>query len=372
MNRAPHHALIVALSLMLLPGGARAQTREHAFERLAERLAASAERIASRMERHAARLADRVEREFSHRDRSDHRNHFDQRDHLDHGERGARDRRANWIQAARLDTTIAFSADGTIDLSSISGDITVTGWDRREARILVESDRRELEYDLSSSRISIAERRTRGSRGSRGDEEARFELSVPRGVRVIARSTSGDIVLRGTGGAVELHATSGDVEVEDATRRIEIGAVSGDVVGKRLRGSIDASSVSGSVELDDVEGDVRMTSTSGDLSLTGATSREVEASTTSGEVVFNGSFAPEGRYEFSSHSGNVELTIPSASNVRFTVGTYSGEIDSDFPITLQPDDRSSRRPRRFDFTVGSGGPRVIAETFSGNLDLRRR
>lgn len=368
MNR-PHHVLIVALSLMLLPGGARAQTREHAFERLAERLAASAERIASRMERHAAQLADRVERELAQGDRGGRRDRYHRRDR---GEHEARDRRANWIQVARLDTTIAFSADGTIDLTSISGDITVTGWDRREARILVESERRELEYDLSSSRISIAERRTRGTRSGRGDEGARFELSVPRGVRVIARSTSGDIVLRGTGGAVELHATSGDIEVEDAARRIEIGAISGDVVGKRLRGSIDASSVSGSVELDDVEGDVHMGSTSGDLSLTKATSREVQASTTSGEVVFDGSFAAEGRYEFNSHSGNIELTIPAASNVRFTVGTYSGELDSDFPITLRPDDRSSRRPRRFDFTVGSGGPRVIAETFSGNLDLRRR
>jgi DUF4097 and DUF4098 domain-containing protein YvlB len=233
--------------------------------------------------------------------------------------------------------------------------------------------RGDLEYSLSNSRVTIEERAERGRWGRRDDnEDTRYELTVPRGVRVIAHSTSGDIKLSGTGGEVEANTLSGDVTVDDAMRRVEVGTVSGDVSGSRLKGDVQANSVSGSVTLDDVEGEVHVESTSGDLSLGNAKSREIDASTTSGEIVFSGAFASDGRYEFHSHSGNIELTVPSSSNARFSVETYSGEMGSDFPITLQPGQRAGSRGRRYEFNVGSGGPRVVAETFSGNLDIRKR
>ena len=41
----------------------------------------------------------------------------------------------------RIDTTFAFSSDGTVDLTSFNGDITVTGWNRKEARVRAGADR---------------------------------------------------------------------------------------------------------------------------------------------------------------------------------------------------------------------------------------
>ena len=152
---------------------------------------------------------------------------------------------------SRVDTTVAFSSEGTIDLSNLSGDIVVTGWSRREAQIKATSERGRLELDVSSSRITLEEE-GRGSMwggGRRG--ETRYEVSVPRGVRVIARSTSGDVTVRGTGGEVEASSTSGDVQVEDAVRRIELTSVSGDVTARQLKGTVEATSVSGNVELDE-------------------------------------------------------------------------------------------------------------------------
>ena len=78
-----------------------------------------------------------------------------------------------------------------------------------------------------------------------------------------------------------------------------------------------------------------------------------------------------GRYEFHSHSGSIRLEIPGNAGARFSVETFSGSLDSDFDITLQPGDRGTRRPRRFEFTIGNGGARVTAETFSGDITLGR-
>ena len=76
--------------------------------------------------------------------------------------------------------------------------------------------------------------------------------------------------------------------------------------------------------------------------------------------------------EFHSHSGDIRLGIPESSSAQFSVETFSGSLDSEFPITLQPGQRSTGRPRRFEFTLGKGGARVTAESFSGDIVLARR
>ena len=346
---------------------------ERSIERLAENIVAAAERLAAHVERNAALLANRLEHEFNkkgsrwERDQ-ERRQRQDDRDRVRDREDGI-----DWQDArSTLDTTITFSTNGTIELTNFSGEIIVTGWDRREARIKAVSERGRLEYELSSSRITMDVQSARSNRGDGYRGETRYELSVPRGVRVIAHSASGDVIVRGTGGDVEANSTSGDVTIDDASGRIEIGSVSGDVQAGRLKGNVEANSVSGTLEVSDVEGGVHVGTTSGDISLVGVRSRDIEASTTSGDIEFEGVVEGDGRYEFHSHSGNITLTIPAASNAKFAVETFNGEMDSAFPLTLQPTDRTNRRPRRFQFNVGSGGARIIAETFSGDLEIRKR
>ena len=281
---------------------------------------------------------------------------------------GNRERDEQWQEAqSRIDTTFAFNRNGVVDLTQISGDVVVTAWDRGEARVRAYAERGRVRWDLSSSRISLDVESIRGRVG-----DSRFEVSVPVGVRVIARSTSGDVSVRGTRGAVEAQSTSGDVEVTDATDRVLLESVSGDVRASQLAGEVRAQSVSGTIEARNVSGTVRAETTSGDVSLTGVVSKSIQVETVSGEVQYEGTIDPSGRYEFRAHSGDVRLEIPENSSAQFSVQTYSGSLDTEFPLTLQPGQRSTGRPRRFEFTLGSGSARVTAESFSGDIVLTRR
>jgi DUF4097 and DUF4098 domain-containing protein YvlB len=362
MNFRPIYLVLAVAALV--PASASAQSVERSIERWAESIAAAAERIAARAERQATILAERIEREFDDRQ-------WDRRRRDRIRDEDWRDRDTDLqAQAVRIDTTFAFSASGIVDLSSVYGDIVVTGWDRREARVRASTDRGTLEHEFTQSRLTIEHRTPRGSwRGRSGD--MRYEVSVPRGVRIMLRTTSGDVQVRATGGEVEVNTTSGDVTLEDVGR-VEVGSVSGDVFVRGVKGSLEASTVNGSVEAADIEGDMHLGSTSGDVTVTNGRGRDVELSTTSGEVSYAGAVDPSGRYEFHSHSGTIDVAIPAATNARFSVETFSGEIDSDFPITLMPGDRATGRPRRFEFNIGSGGPRIIAESFSGNIEIRKR
>ena len=265
---------------------------------------------------------------------------------------------------SRIDTTFTFSRTGVVDLRQISGDININAWDRGEARVRAYAERGRVRASLSSSRLSLDVESVRGRMG-----DSRFEVSVPVGVRVIARSTSGDVTVKGTKGAVDAHSTSGDVVVTDATDRIVVESVSGDVRASQLNGDVRSESVSGTIEIRDVTGDVRAETTSGDVSLTGVTSRNVFATTVSGEVEYAGTVDGNGRYEFHSHSGDIRLDIPENASASFSVETFSGSLDSEFPITLQPGQRATGRPRRFEFTLGGGGARITAQSFSGDIVL---
>jgi hypothetical protein len=52
----------------------------------------------------------------------------------------------------------------------------------------------------------------------------------------------------------------------------------------------------------------------------------------------------------------------------------SGEINSDFPITLQPGQHGigSWNAKRFTFNIGAGAARISAETFSGDVTVSSR
>jgi DUF4097 and DUF4098 domain-containing protein YvlB len=268
---------------------------------------------------------------------------------------------------SRVDSTFAFSRTGIVDLTQVSGDIVVTTWDRAEARVRAYAERGRVRAGLSSSRLSLTIEAVRGRVG-----DSRFEVTVPVGVRVVARSRSGDVSVRGTKGPVQAESSSGDVEVADAADRVVLESISGDLRASQLNGEVRASSVSGTIEIREVTGDIRAETTSGDVSLLVATSRSVVVTTVSGEIEYDGTIDASGRYEFHAHSGDVRLEIPENTSAAFSVETFNGSLDTEFTLTLQPGQRTTSRPRRYEFTLGSGSARVVAESFSGDIVLARR
>ena len=278
-------------------------------------------------------------------------------------------------ELSRIDTTFAFAANGVVDLSQVSGNITVTAWTRQQVKISAYVESGSIRADLSSKSVSLE---VRSRRGRIGDSE--FRLQVPVGTRIIAHNTSGDITVTGVKAQAELKSVSGDVHVSDATDRITLESVSGSVHGSQLIGMIRATTVSGDVDLDQVKGDLEVETTSGEIKLRGVASSNVRTETVSGDVEFRGALDKSGRYEFKSHSGTIHVGIPEGTGASFSVTTFSGSVDSDLPMTLQPSSdppQGSNRGRRgtgrrnMEFTIGGGGARVTATSFSGDITIER-
>jgi len=145
---------------------------------------------------------------------------------------------------------------------------------------------------------------------------------------------------------------------------------------------LSARSVSGDVEANDLRGPVDAASVSGDVHV--SSSAEVRANSVSGDVYAALGRIPSNGLSFHSVSGDVTLELPSGTDADFSARTLSGEIDSDFPLTIEgrggrgDDDDRGGWPR-VRVRVGHdmrarlcrGGPELSVTTVSGDITLRR-
>lgn len=342
------NVIIIALAGAAL---AAAPLAAGAQESSAERARQRAERAREREQERREREQERREREQERREANDGRYRYDPRD-----------------AEVRIDTTFAFTG-GAAEITLVNGPIVVRTWDRREARVQAVVTRADLRTDFGPSRIEVAVED--GHRG--GDQQV--EITVPVGTRIRARNFSGDVTIAGVKAPVDARTISGDIEITDAAERVVVESVSGDVSASGVAGNARVTSVSGEIELSGVSGTVEGQSVSGDLTLRDVRSRDVRLEAVSGELRYAGTVERDGRYEFRSHSGDIEIRFPGQPQATFTAQTYSGTVESDVPMTVQPEGTANgagrtRSSQKFQFTVGGGGARISTETFSGTIYLR--
>ena len=366
---APNRLIPIALALLaaagaLAPRPARAVLQQPSEERERERdrIERERERARERAERDRERARERAERDRERaRERAEH-----ERDEGQDASQGP----------TRIDTTVSVGRDASVDLSLISGNVTVTAWGRGDVQVRGYSERLPLRFEHQGGRVRVWVPST-NRRGNTRSGDQRLEVVVPVGTRVAAQTVSGNVRVSGVRGELEAGTVSGDVDASDGVRRVALNSVSGAVRGTNVEGDVRAHSVSGEVILDQVNGEIDAQSVSGEVEIRRARSSRLRMESVSGELTYEGAIARDGRYEFNSHSGEIHLLIPPDVGAELSLRTFSGSIDTAFPLTMRSDTREDGRrnygprERRMDFTLGGGGARIIAETFSGSITIGR-
>jgi DUF4097 and DUF4098 domain-containing protein YvlB len=343
------HLVLVAAMLALAapaPGSAQstAEDRERArIERETEKAEEARQRKLEQQERDRDREQERRDREQERRDRDRER------------EQERRERAA----AGSLDTTVVFDARGTLTVTCPQGAVIITGSDRNEIKVRARTENGAIRFTSNGTRATLE------PASGRGCNDGHFEVVVPVGTRVSARSWSGSVSVKGVRGDLETRTQSADVEIRDVGR-IDVESLSGDVSIQGVNGESMIHTVSGDIDLGGARGDVEIETVSGDMDLRDVVAKQVRTHTTSGDVSFTGAIMPDGRYEYNTHSGEVRLTLPADVGAQLTISTYSGGIESDFPVTLKAGDHENKR---LSFSLGQGTARIIAETFSGDITL---
>ncbi len=259
------------------------------------------------------------------------------------------------------DTTVTVRAGSRLELSSQEGDITVATWNRNAIRIETDNDDdTRIVVDQGGGVVSLR------AHHRYGPSEVSWKLTVPAEMAMELSSQSGDVAVDGARGEVNVSTVEGKITVRGGTGYITLQSVEGDIDLHEASGRIALTTVDGSIKASGLQGDLKASAVDGEILLDDIESSNVEANTVDGEIRFSGSIRDGGRYKLTSHDGDVTVSAP-VINASVSVSTFSGDFDSDFPVTLSGN--SARK--RMSFTLGSGGARLELESFDGTVALRR-
>jgi DUF4097 and DUF4098 domain-containing protein YvlB len=225
-------------------------------------------------------------------------------------------------ETERFHKVVPVGPGGTVKLSTFSGFVHITGADVSQVTIdavrRAERDRLDhikLDVQASGNLVTIDANKKDETWEEKNNNvvETEFEIQVPRDTRLDIHSFSSPITVAGVSASQTLETFSGRIQVQDAPAQVNAKTFSAGV----------------------------------DLKLAPA--------------VVEPSFAVE------TFSGGIDLRMTDAARARVEFNTFSGDMTSDLPLTLQ---KQSRKHLIGDLG-GGGNTEVRLKTFSGSVRILR-
>jgi DUF4097 and DUF4098 domain-containing protein YvlB len=194
-----------------------------------------------------------------------------------------------------------------------------------------------------------------------------YEITAPANTSVKTHSGSGDQSMEGLQASVEVESGSGDMRLRDLTGTVHLHTGSGDVEARNVSGAFTGETGSGDIRLDAKgSGDVRVHTGSGTVELRGINGT-LQAESGSGDISVDG--MQTGTWEIRARSGNVDIQLPKDAAFDLDASTSSGEVVTDRPVTMVIQGTLREARRSVVGKVGSGGPRLTVRTGSGDIHL---
>jgi DUF4097 and DUF4098 domain-containing protein YvlB len=222
---------------------------------------------------------------------------------------------------------------------------------------VLHSDKVEVDNNQNGNRVDIQSHLLAGADTESGRVD--YEILVPADASVTLHSSMGSMRAEKLHGDVNLEGPGSEVNLRDISdAHVHVKTMNGTVTLYNIQ--------NGHVEVDSLSGEVTLKSVNGSL---------VQVVSTSGKINYIGDFGNSGEYRLTSHSGDIEATIPEWTSADVSARSVRGEVHDDIP--LQPKTHTSfplDKGRAFAGTVGrvAVSSTVVLRTFSGKIHLRKR
>jgi hypothetical protein len=243
------------------------------------------------------------------------------------------------------DTTITVSRGTTLQIANFAGQVVVKTWDRDAVRVVADANERDQILVRSDGKVLLIKAY------SKKPQHRAIDMSIlaPSWMDLAVSGIHTDVMIDGTKGRVRVETVHGDISVAGGRGQIELNAVNQDI------------------HLVDASGIVLSETVNGDMTFQRIESDSVDVSTVNGEIFYEGSIRLNGVYRFTSHNGDIAVALPKSADAMVNVSTFSGEFESDFPVTLT----ETRKGRQFCFIMGRGSAQVDLESFQGTIHIFR-
>lgn len=214
-----------------------------------------------------------------------------------------------------------------------------------EVQLRVQRGPGQLSVEEHDNSVSVG-KLVRQLLGGRGGYDLTVEAEIPTGAELNLTGVSSEMEVTGLVGEQHYRTVSGDLMLSDMGGSVRLETVSGDATIRT-----------------DKPLAVQVQGVSGDLNITAPTLRSLRANTVSGDVEVEAELAASGDFRVETVSG--DFVIGLVGSATFEIHGISTDVSSEL------DHRLEGQIDRRRLIIGSGGPRLVFNSMSGDVDVRR-
>jgi len=266
-------------------------------------------------------------------------------------------------RAPQTDQTVPVSRGMRLAIENYAGEVIIHTWDKDALRVQARHPARtRINIRTGANVVNVS---TNGPAGS-----VDYDITAPAWMPMKIEGQFNYVTIEGAQSDVSVETVRGDIVLKGGSGSITARTIEGEIQVEGARGTINLSSVNQGIRVTGASGDVAAETTNGSITFTRMDSKTVGAATINGNVSYEGTLADNGRYTFTTHNGDIVMTVPETANATFTVRTYNGEFGSSLPLK-GPERSEIKRGRRAAYTLGTGSAEVEMESFGGAIRVRR-
>jgi DUF4097 and DUF4098 domain-containing protein YvlB len=262
-------------------------------------------------------------------------------------------------QSRRFERHFPVQGKPVVTVQNATGRIQVKAWDKQEVMIVGQRAGTGVEVDTEQvgNRIEIASRAT--SDNTNPDAlRTDYEITVPVESEIQVRSNSGNVTVDSVHGDMSFDTVAADLSLQDVDGYVVVKSIGGSTVCTRCSGRFDATSISGNFQL------------------LQPTMDNVRVQTSSGNILFDGSFVNRGIYVLKNYSGTIEVRFSSNDSFDVRATSLYGNVINQAPVV--PDRHNMRAPRNNNVakslfgTMNDGRAKVELSSFNGTIKISKR
>jgi DUF4097 and DUF4098 domain-containing protein YvlB len=261
---------------------------------------------------------------------------------------------------------------GEVDIESIAGTLTITGWDASEVRIegTLGDGVEELEVHVDDDGVSIEVEYDEEYHGKQ-TTATNLTIMMPTDSPLSVETVSASISVTGVMAEVDLESVSGKIYVADRPSGLDVENVSGSITVENAPHDSDIASVSGTIKVISAAGGMDAENVSGSILIEGGSLAGGDFETVSGNITCKAIPGPTGDIDMETMSGTITLVVDADMAASYDLATFSGSINNQFGPEAKKTSRYTPE-KELSFNTGTGGPRISLNSFSGTIKLLTR
>ena len=267
----------------------------------------------------------------------------------------------------KIERRIPLGMEGAFRVMNMVGSVVVHGWSKDTVLIrgtLAPGDQFYAGGGYTGAKMFIE------SANDRNPKPTNLEIWVPARARLWVKTATAPIDVDGVEGGLDLYTVSATIEVTGNPRELNAEAIDGDI---HITGSpawLRAKSASGAVTFRGASSDAGFSTVSGAVKIEGGLFERTKIETVTGNVSFNGRVDRSGTFDFDTHSGSVDISVPDKTSASFSVVSIAGTITNNASRGVPTAGRFGRGSE-LSTEIGDGGAKISVRTFKGAVTLRR-